>query len=58
MPFGDPFLLRVGPSETVGQVRARIQEKLGVAAAEFEGWKLAHVSTRTPPHYLAGEGGC
>lgn len=61
VPFGDPFLLRIGQGETVAQVKARIQEKLGVAAAEFESWKVAFVSTRTAPQsvpqYLAGAGG-
>jgi hypothetical protein len=60
VPFGDPFLLRIGQGETVAQVKARIQEKLGVAAAEFESWKVAFVSTRTAPQsvpqYLAGNG--
>lgn len=55
VPFGDPFLLRVGPQETLGEVKGRIQEKLGVAAADFESWKFALVSTRAAPHYLAGE---
>lgn len=57
VPFGDPFLLRVGPGETLGEVKGRIQEKLGVAAAEFDSWKFALVSTRAAPHYLAGEQG-
>jgi hypothetical protein len=52
--FGDPFLLRVGPQETVGQIRARIQQKLGVASADFEAWRVAFVSSRAAPHYLAG----
>ncbi len=57
VPFGDPFLLRIGQGETVGQVKARIQEKLGVAAAEFESWKVAFVSSKNSgvPQYLAGE---
>lgn len=57
VPFGDPFLLRLGPSETVGEVKGRIQEKLGVAAADFEAWKMAFVSSRGAPQYLAGEQG-
>jgi hypothetical protein len=53
--FGDPFLLRVGPQETVGEVRGRIQQKLGVSAADFEAWRVAFMSVRAAPHYLAGE---
>jgi hypothetical protein len=55
VPFGDPFLLRIGPSETVGEVKRRIQDKLGVAVAEFESWKVAFVSSRGSPQYLEGE---
>lgn len=57
-PFGDPFMLRIRVDETVGEVKARIQEKLGVAPAEFEGWRAAYVTIRGPPvQYLAGEQG-
>lgn len=51
--FGDPFLLRIGAQETVGAVKSRIQQKLGVAAADFEHWKLAFVPVHAQLVYVA-----
>lgn len=53
--FGDPFLLRVGAQETVGAIKSRIQEKLGVAAADFEHWKFAFVPVHAQLGYLADD---
>lgn len=40
MPFSDPFVMRIEPQETVGQLRERVQQQLGVPDAEFAGsWK-------------------
>ncbi|KAF6255465.1 hypothetical protein COO60DRAFT_1641474 [Scenedesmus sp. NREL 46B-D3] len=50
--FGDPFLLRIAPDETLGQVKARIQQKLGIATADFESWRAAFVSIRAAPEFL------
>jgi hypothetical protein len=52
--FGNPFLLRVSAGETVGAVKGRIQAKLGVPPADFAAWKVAFVSIRAAPQYLAG----
>lgn len=53
--FGDPLLLRIGPQESVGAVRRRIQEKLGVAAADFEHWKFAFVPVHAQLAYLTDD---
>ncbi|KAI7840976.1 hypothetical protein COHA_005205 [Chlorella ohadii] len=38
--FSDPFIMRVGPEETVGQLRQRVQAKLGIPVEEFQdSWK-------------------
>ena len=42
--FGDPFLVLIGPEETLASVRARIQAKLGVSDEEIAKWKMAVVS--------------
>ena len=42
--FGDPFLLAIGPAETLASVRARIQAKLSLSDDELAKWKLAVVS--------------
>jgi hypothetical protein len=39
----------------LSQVKARIRDKLGVAAADFESWRSAFVSIRAAPAYLADE---
>ena len=42
--FGDPFLVLIGPEETLASVRQRIQAKLGVSDEEIAKWKLVVVS--------------
>ena len=38
--FSDPFIMRLAPEETVGQLRDRVQRMLGIPDEEFEGsWK-------------------
>lgn len=38
--FSDPFIMRVEPDETVGQLRQRVQAMLGIPEEEFnESWK-------------------
>lgn len=53
--FGDPFLFKITAQETVGAVKARIQEKLGIAAADFEQWKFAFVPVHAQLEYLADD---
>jgi hypothetical protein len=36
-PFSDPFIMSIGPEDTVGQLRARVQRQLGVPEEELEG---------------------
>ncbi|GIL82845.1 hypothetical protein Vretimale_8198 [Volvox reticuliferus] len=44
--FGDPFLIRVRPHETMGQLRANIQALLGTPPEEFARWPVLFVGTR------------
>jgi hypothetical protein len=38
--FSDPFIMRVGPEETVGELRQRVVQQLGVPQEEAEAsWK-------------------
>ncbi|CAI6001304.1 unnamed protein product [Closterium sp. NIES-65] len=46
--FGDPFFLVVGRTETVAELRRRIQAKLGVADKEFAEWRFAFVALGKP----------
>ena len=50
--FGDPFLFRVSDTETLADIRPRIQSKLGVADEEFAKWKFAVFCNLRPPEYL------
>lgn len=38
-PFADPWLMRLGEEETVGQLRQRVREKLGVPEKDFAAWR-------------------
>ena len=42
--FGDPLLLALGATESLVEVKGRIQRQLGVAEEEFAGWGVALVS--------------
>ena len=50
--FGDPFLFRVSDSETLAELRPRLQSKLGVPDEEFAKWKFAVFCNLRPPDYL------
>ncbi|KAL3154338.1 hypothetical protein ABBQ32_013820 [Trebouxia sp. C0010 RCD-2024] len=50
--FGDPFLFRVSDTETLADIRPRIQKKLGIADEEFAKWKFAVICSLRPPDYL------
>eukprot|EP00192_Tetraselmis_astigmatica_P000385 CAMPEP_0117664232 /NCGR_PEP_ID=MMETSP0804-20121206/9096_1 /TAXON_ID=1074897 /ORGANISM="Tetraselmis astigmatica, Strain CCMP880" /LENGTH=1147 /DNA_ID=CAMNT_0005471423 /DNA_START=186 /DNA_END=3631 /DNA_ORIENTATION=+ len=53
--FGDPFLLVVHEGETLAQLKARIQTKLGVKDEEFASWKFAFVPISLRPEYLSDD---
>ncbi len=54
--FGEPFLLKVGPQETLSSVKTRIQAKLGISDDDFAKWKFAVVrSMRSASEPLADE---
>lgn len=50
--FGDPFFLKIRDDETLGEIKQRIQTKLGISDEEYAKWKFAFVSIRYPPEYL------
>jgi hypothetical protein len=39
--FGDPFFMRAGAEETLGSIKRRARQKLGVDEAEFKKWRWA-----------------
>ena len=43
-PFSDPFIMAVGPEETVGQLRRRVQQRLEVPDEEFAKWRTLLVA--------------
>ena len=46
-PYDEPFLLRLLRGETLGQIKARIKDKLEASDDDFAKWKFhAGVSTR------------
>lgn len=53
--FGDPFFLKIREDEKLGEIKQRIQAKLGVADEEFSKWKFAFVSIRYPPEHLTDD---
>ena len=42
--FSDPFMLRIGSEETVGQLKQRVQAKLEVPDEEFATWNVLLIS--------------
>lgn len=48
--FGEPFFLVVHESETLAEVKERVQTKLEVPAEEFAKWKFAFVSLGRPEY--------
>nr|CAD1819665.1 unnamed protein product [Ananas comosus var. bracteatus] len=48
--FGDPFFLVIHESETLSEVKARIQKKLLIPDEEFSKWKFAYVSLGRPDY--------
>jgi len=53
LPFGEPFLLRIGRAETLASVKSRIRARLDVKADAFAKWRFCYVpSGRALPEYL------
>ncbi|XP_020095661.1 ubiquitin carboxyl-terminal hydrolase 12-like isoform X3 [Ananas comosus] len=48
--FGDPFFLVIHESETLSEVKVRIQKKLQIPDEEFSKWKFAYVSLGRPDY--------
>ncbi|KAL8036479.1 hypothetical protein ABFS82_12G158700 [Erythranthe guttata] len=48
--FGEPFFLVIHESETLAEIKARIQKKLQVADEEFLKWKFAFLSLGRPEY--------
>ncbi|CAN4100824.1 unnamed protein product [Withania somnifera] len=48
--FGEPFLLVIHESETLAEVKVRIQKKLQVPDEEFAKWKFAYLSLGCPEY--------
>ncbi|KAE8711065.1 Ubiquitin carboxyl-terminal hydrolase 12 [Hibiscus syriacus] len=46
--FGEPFLMMIRGSETLAEVKVRIQRKLQVPDEEFAKWKFAFISLSHP----------
>jgi ubiquitin carboxyl-terminal hydrolase 7 len=42
--FSDPFIMAVGPAETVGELKARVQAEMKIPKKEFENWRVVMVS--------------
>ncbi|KAL4539456.1 hypothetical protein Ndes2437B_g02171 [Nannochloris sp. 'desiccata'] len=42
--FSDPFIMSVGSSETIGELKSRVQEEMKIPGEEFENWKVVLVS--------------
>lgn len=38
--FSDPFIMKVGKDETVGQLKKRVQKEMEVPDAEFKEWQV------------------
>jgi hypothetical protein len=54
LPFGEPFLLRIGRSEPLRSIKARIRARLEVKPEPFAKWRFCFVPTgRALPEYLS-----
>ena len=54
LPFGEPFLLRIGRSETLASVRERVRARLDVKPDAFAKWRFCFVpGGRGLPEYLS-----
>lgn len=53
--FGDPLLFRVTDSDTLADVKPRIQKLLGITDQDFAKWKFAINQSLRPPDYLTDE---
>jgi len=52
--FGSPFLILLSQGDTVGAVKQKIQDKLGVGEKEWEKYRVAFV-IQGKAHYLEGD---
>lgn len=53
--FGDPLLFRVTDSDTLADIKPRIQKLLGITDQDFAKWKFAINQSLRPPDYLTDE---
>eukprot|EP00887_Chlorella_sp_A99_P006814 scaffold2.g6814.t1 len=53
--FSDPFVMAVGPEETVGQLRERVRAKLEVPSEELEKWGTLLLPSMGSPEPLGDE---
>ncbi len=44
-PFSDPFLMDISPSETVGELKMRVQKEMEIPDDEFTEWKVVLVTS-------------
>ena len=44
-PFSDPFLMDISPTETVGQLKLRVQKEMEIPNEEFAEWKTVLVTS-------------
>lgn len=42
--FNDPFIMSIGPDETIGALKKRVKESLQVSDEEFSSWKVVLVT--------------
>ena len=42
--FSDPFIMAVGPSETVGEIKIRVQAEMKIPEEEFSEWTVVLVT--------------
>ena len=54
IPFGEPFLMRIGRDEALSSVKERIRARLEVKADAFAKWRFCYVAAgRNVPEYLS-----